>query len=170
MIRNLGKKQPKIARSAFVSEAAYVVGDVEIGEDSSVWPGAVIRADMNPVRIGKNTHVEDTVVIHGGLTPITIGDNVVIGHCAMVHAETVGDNVLIGINSALLHRVEIGNRCIIAGGAVVPDGMKVPDGSFVAGVPAEIKGEISEKHLVWIDGTVASSYVELAREYKEAKL
>ncbi len=170
MIRSFNGKKPMIPESAFVSEGAYVVGDVKIGERSTVWPGAVIRGDMNPVRVGSNTHVEDNVVIHGGLTPVTVGDNVIIGHCAMIHSKKVGNNILIGIGSSLLHNVEVGDHCIIAGGALVPDGMKVPRDSFVAGVPAKIKGEVSKKHSIWIDGPIAASYVELAAKYKKENL
>ena len=168
-IRNLGDKIPRIAESAFVSEAAYVVGDVEIGENSGVWPGAVIRADLCPVKIGKNTQIEDNTVLHGGLTPIEIGDNVLIGHCAMVHARKVGDKVLIGANATVLHNVEIGNSCLIAGGAVIPDGMIIPEDSFVAGVPGKIKGKVNPKQLWWTEGGVAT-YIELMQKFKEQGL
>lgn len=170
MIRSLKGRRPRIAESAFVSEAAYVVGDVEIGKNSSVWPGAVIRGDINPVKIGENTHIEDNVVIHGGLTPVTIGDNVIVGHCAMVHAKRVGNNILIGMNATVLHNVEVDDRCIIAGGAVVLDEMKIPSDSFVAGVPAKIKGKVSQRQSVWIGKNISLSYAELAKEYKEQKL
>ena len=168
MIRNLGGKTPKIAESAFISEAAYVIGDVEIGENSSVWPGAVIRADMESVKIGKNTHVEDNVVLHGGLTPIEIGDDVIIGHSAMVHARKIGNKVLIGANATILHNVEIGDSCIIAGGAVVTDGTKIPSGSFVAGVPAQVKSKVSPKQTWWLEGS--TTYAQLALKYKEQGL
>lgn len=169
MIRSFGGKTPQIAGSAFISETAYIVGDVEIGEDSSVWPGAVIRADLGPVKIGRNTHIEDNVVLHSGLTPVVIGDNVLIGHSAMVHVQEIGNNVMIGANATILHNVDIGDLCIIAGGAVVPEGMKIPSSSFVAGVPAEVKGEVSPKQLAWIEKG-PSAYTELARKYKEQGL
>jgi len=169
MIRSLGEKTPIIAGSAFVSEAAYVVGDVEIGEHSGVWPGAVIRADLCPVKIGENTQIEDNTVLHGGLTPIDIGNNVLIGHCAMVHARKVGNKVLIGANVTILHNVVIGDSCLIAGGAVIPDGMIIPEGSFVAGVPAKIKGKVHPKQLWWTEGGVAT-YIELMRKFKEQGL
>lgn len=169
MIRSFGGKTPQIAGSAFISEIAYIVGDVEIGEDSSVWPGAVIRADLASVKIGKNTHIEDNVVLHSGLTSLVIGDNVIIGHSAMVHAQEIGNNVMVGANATILHNVVIGDLCIIAGGAAVPDGMKIPSRSFVAGVPAEVIGEATPKQLAWVEKG-PPAYTDLARKYREQGL
>jgi len=176
MIRSLGGKTPKIAESAFVSEAAYIIGDVEIGEDSSVWPGAVIRGDFGSIKIGKNTAIEDNCVIHAGTpsTPsyredVTIGDNVHIGHGAVVNCRRIGSNVLIGMNSTILHDAEIGDFCIIGAGCLVSQGMKIPDKSFVAGVPGKIKGEASPEQLWWVEEG-PQIYVELVKRYKEQGL
>ena len=169
MIRSFNGKTPKISDSAFISEAAYVVGDVEIGDNSSVWPGAVIRGDTGRVIIGKYTAVEDNVVIHSGMRPetdTTIGDMVHIGHGAILNCRKIGDNVLIGMNATVLHNVEIGNKCIIAAGCLVNEGMKVPDDSFLTGVPAVVKGAVPRKHLKWLwDAPVF--YAELGKQYKE---
>src|SRR5439155_5938312 len=97
-VRSLGDKVPRIAESAWISEAAYVVGDVEIGEGSSVWPGAVIRGDFAPIRIGVNSHIEDNCVVHTGEL-LLIGDNVTAGHGVVIHCRRVGSNVLLGNNS-----------------------------------------------------------------------
>ena len=102
MIKSFRGMTPKIAKTAFVSEAAYVVGDVEIGENSSVWPGAVIRGDFGKIKIGKHTAVEDNCVIHSGspsspISDVTIGDNVIIGHSAVSNCRRIGNNVLIGL-------------------------------------------------------------------------
>ncbi len=138
MIRSFEDKSPKVHPSAWVSEAAYVVGDVEIGEGSSVWPCAVIRADFGRVVIGKKTNVQDTAVIHGDkLTEI--GDNVTIGHGVIVHCRKVGSNVLLGMNATLLADAVVGDRCIVAANTVVSVGMKVPTGSMVVGSPAQVK-------------------------------
>ena len=151
MIRSLNGKTPKIAESAFISEAAYIVGDVEIGDASNVWPGAVIRGDFGKISIGRNTTIEDNCVIHSG-TPhspigdVFIGDMVVIGHGAILNCRRIGDSVLIGMGSTILHEAEIGSRCIIGAGCLVKQGMKIPDLSFVAGVPGEIKGAPSKDH------------------------
>jgi len=174
MIISLRGKTPKIAESAYISQAASVIGDVEIGENSSVWPGAVVRADFGKITIGKNVVVEDNCVIHSG-TPATIyddvfiGDNVHVGHGAVLNCKKVGDNVLIGMNSTLLHEAEVGNFCIIGANCLVSEGMKVPDKSFVVGIPGKIKGEITEKQAFWFK-EAADVYIKLAREYKESGL
>lgn len=172
MIRGLGNKKPKIAESTFVSEAAYVIGEVEIGENSSVWPGAVIRADFGSIRIGNNSAVEDNCVLHSG-TPsdrtyrekMTIGDNVHIGHGAVINCRKIGNNVLIGMNATILHDAEIGDFCIIAAGCLVSQGMKVPDKSLVVGVPGKIKGKASPEQLWWVE-EAPKIYVDLIKQYK----
>jgi carbonic anhydrase/acetyltransferase-like protein (isoleucine patch superfamily) len=172
MIRSYRGKTPRIAESAFVSEAAYVIGDVEIGDNSSVWPGAVVRGDAGCVKIGSNTAVEDNCVIHSGSPPdgnITIGDMVQVGHGAVINCRQIGDHVLIGMNATVLHEVEIGRFCIIGAGCLVGEGMKIPDNSFVVGVPGKIKGGVLPKHLRWVE-EVPRHYAALARRYKEAGL
>jgi carbonic anhydrase/acetyltransferase-like protein (isoleucine patch superfamily) len=164
MIRSFASKTPKIAPTAFVSEAAYVIGDVEIGENSSIWPGAVVRGDFASIRIGNNTQIEDNCVVHAGI-PLVIGDNVHIGHGAVVHCSKVGDNALIGNNATILDGAEIGNFCIIGANSLVGEGMKIPDRSFVVGVPAVIKGEISAAQMARIEIGV-NSYLKLTQKYK----
>ena len=173
MIKSFNNKTPKIAKSAFVSEAAHIVGDVEIGENASVWPGAVLRGDSGKIKIGQNATVEDNCVIHSGspsgVGDVAIGDNVVIGHGAVLNCRKIGKGTLIGMNSTILHDVEIGDFCIIAAGCLVSQGMKIPDKSFVAGVPGKIKGELSSEQLKWTQ--VGSEVcVGLAKQYKEQGL
>lgn len=163
MIKSFNGKEPRIADSAFISEWAYLIGDIEIAENSSVWPGAVIRADVGLISVSQNSHIEDNVVIHA---PTEIGDNVIIGHGAVIHAHKIGNNVLIGMNSTIMHGVEIGDQCIIAAGSVLTDSMKIPAGSFVAGVPAEIRGQISEKQNKWINDA-PKFYTQMAKSYKD---
>ena len=172
MITSLGDKTPKIAKSAFVSEAAYVIGEVEIGENSSVWPGAVIRGDTGRVVIGEYTAIEDNCIVHSGKPgegDIFIGDMVNVGHGAMIHGRKIGNNVLIGINAVVLHGVEIGNFCLIGAGCVVSEDMVVPDNSFVVGVPGKVKGKVSEKQERWLKD-VQVEYAKLGRQYKEEGL
>jgi carbonic anhydrase/acetyltransferase-like protein (isoleucine patch superfamily) len=172
MIRSFKGKTPRIAESAFISEAAYIIGDVDIGEKSSVWPGAVIRGDSGRVTIGSNTAIEDNCVIHSGSSPdgnITIGDMVQIGHGAVVNCSKIGNNVLIGMNATILHGVEIGNFCIVGAGSMVSEDMKVPDNSFVVGVPGKIKGSVLQKHKWWVE-KVPKYYSKLAGQYKEEGL
>ena len=168
MIRSFNGKTPKIAASAFISEAAYIVGDVEIGENSSVWPNAVIRADMGRVVIGNNTAIEDGCVIHSVGPPYEatyIGDMVNIGHSAVIHGYRIGNNVLIGMNATILHGSEIGKFCLIGAGCLVGEGMKIPDNSFVVGVPAKIKGKVPEKQMPWLREATLG-YAEMGRQYK----
>ena len=169
MIRSFKGKTPKIADSAFVSEAAYVIGDVEIGESSSVWPGAIIRADLEKIKIGEHCAIEDNCVLHSGICPLIIGSNVHIGHGATINCHLIGDEVLIGMNATILHEAEIGNLCIIGANCLVTQGMKIPDKSFVSGVPGKIRGEASPQQLWWISEG-PKVYAKLAQEYKEQGL
>ena len=133
-----------------MSEAAYIVGDVEIGENSSVWPGAVIRGDTGKVVIGRNTAIEDNCVIHSripGEGDTFIGDMTNVGHGAVIHGKKIGNHVLIGINATILHNTEIGNYCLIGAGCLVSESMKIPGNSFVVGIPGKIKGKVSEDQL-----------------------
>ena len=177
MIRSFSGKTPKIAQSAFVSEAAYVVGNVEIGENSSVWPGAVIRGDFGKIKIGSNTAVEDNCIIHSGspssptppISDVTIGDNVHIGHGAVINCRRIGNNVRIGISDTILPDAEIGNFCIIGACCLVSQGMQIPDKSFVVGIPAKVKGEATPEQLFWVE-EAPKTYVELAKQYKQEGL
>ena len=164
MIREFDHKYPKIATSAFISEAAYVVGDVEIGEGSSIWPGAVIRGDCGKIRIGKNTSIEDNCVVHGK-GDVIIGDNVIVGHGAVVHGYSVGNFVLVGNNAVILNDAVIGAFSIIGAGSVVAEGMQVPPKSLCIGTPARIKGRVSSQQIEQIrQGAIF--YTDLAGKYK----
>jgi len=164
VIRSLDGITPRIHPDAFVSEAAYVVGDVEIGQGSSVWPGAVIRGDMGKIVIGKYTCIQDNSVVHGD-ADVVIGDHVVIGHRVMCHAKRVGDRVLIGNGATVNDGVEIGEDSLLGSGTVVLDNMKIPPRSIVMGVPGRVRGQVTERHLElikWLSGV----YVEKTKRYK----
>ncbi len=149
MIRPFRGVWPRIAETAFVEESAAVIGDVEIGEHSSIWFHAVVRGDVHFIRIGSYTNIQDGVVVHvtGGRFPALIGDRVTIGHRAIVHGCTVGNDCLIGMGAVLLDGAVIGERSLIAAGAVVREGTKVPPGSLVAGVPARIVRALTDEEL-----------------------
>ena len=164
MIRSLDGVAPRVHPTAFVSEFAYVIGDVEIGAGSSVWPGAVVRADMGSITIGERTCVQDNSVVHGD-ADVVIGDDVVIGHRALCHAKTVGDRVLIGNGATVNDGVEIGQDSLLASGAMVVDNMVIPPRSIVAGLPGRVRGEVEERHLELI-GWYRDIYVEKTRRYK----
>jgi len=168
MIYEFDGNKPAIAESAYINKSAYIVGKVEIGEYSTVWPCAVIRGDVSSIKIGSRTHIQDTCVLHAEF-PMEIGDNVLLAHCVMMHGAKIGNNSLIGDNATILDNAEIGNYCVVAAGAVVPDGMIIPDYSLVAGVPARIKGKVTEKHLNWV-GRGIPIYMALAKKYKEQGL
>ena len=165
MIRNLGEKKPKIAESAFVSEAAYVVGDVEIGESSSIWPGAVLRADRFRIRIGSNSNIQDNCVVHAGFSDVNIGNNVTIAHGSLIHCARIGDNVFIGMHTVLNNQSEIEDFCMIGAYSMVKDNFKVPARSLAIGIPARIVRALNDRELERIlNGS--RTYVELAKEFK----
>jgi len=164
MIRSINGKTPRIADSAFVSETAYVIGDVEIGENSGVWPGAIIRGDFGSIKIGNNTMIEDNCVLHS-VGSLEIGDNVTIGHSVVVHALKISSNTLIGNNATVLDNVQIGSFCVIGAGCLVSQDMSIPDGSFVVGIPGKIKGEISAELRSRLEKG-PDSYIELLKQYK----
>jgi carbonic anhydrase/acetyltransferase-like protein (isoleucine patch superfamily) len=171
-IRSLGALVPRIAESAWVSEAAYVVGDVELDEGASVWPGAVIRADFAPIRIGRNTVIEDNSVIHTG-EPTVIGDDVIVGHGVVLHCAGVGSSCLIGNRATLLDGAVLGDLCLVAAGSVLLNGVVVPDRSFVVGTPARVE-PLSPGHLERLEGQAEANaelgYGRMALRYKEAGL
>lgn len=164
MIRGWKGKHPRVHPLAFVSEAAYVVGDVELGENSSVWPGTVVRGDSGKITIGRNTGIQDGSIVHSD-ADAWIGDNVTIGHGVVCHARRIADNCLIANGAILNDGVEVGEWSLVASGAVVLDDTKVPPYSFVVGVPAQVKGRVSERHMERIRAT-AAHYVERCRQYK----
>ncbi|MBI2886071.1 MAG: gamma carbonic anhydrase family protein [Chloroflexi bacterium] len=168
MIRSLNGKTPVVHPTAFVSEFAYVVGDVEIGEYSSVWPGTVIRGDTAKITIGRHTNIQDNCVIHGD-RDTTIGDYCTIGHRVMCHARVVGDHCLIGNGAVLNDGVQLGQWSIVASGAMVLENKEFPESAFVVGMPAELKGRTMERHRTLIEET-GKSYAEKAQLYKSQGL
>ena len=151
MIRSINGKTPRIHPGAFVSEFAYVVGDVEIGEGSSVWPGTVIRADAGTVVIGENTCIQDNSVVHGD-ADVEIGDDVVIGHRVLCHGRVIGDRVLLGNGCIVNDGVLVGADSLVASGAMVVDGMEIPPRSVVAGLPARVRREVRDDDVARIRG------------------
>ena len=169
MIRELGEKKPKITETAFVSEAAYVVGDVEIGENSSIWPGAVLRADRFRIRIGSNSNIQDNCVVHAGFSDVTIGNNVTIAHGSMIHCARIGNHVFIGMHTVLNNQSEIEDFCMIGAYSMIKDHFKVPAQSLVVGIPARILRALNDQELERISNG-SNFYVDLAKEFKKYKL
>jgi carbonic anhydrase/acetyltransferase-like protein (isoleucine patch superfamily) len=169
MIKSFEKKVPKVDPSVFVSENAYLVGDIKIGRNSSVWPGAVLRADRFRIQIGCNCSIQDNCVIHAGVADVIIGDNVIIGHGSVIHCTRIGNNVLIGMHTSLGMFAEIGDNCIIGAHSMVKDHLKIPRRSLVVGVPAKIKRPVNKKEIERIISG-ANFYVDLSRDFKNQGL
>jgi carbonic anhydrase/acetyltransferase-like protein (isoleucine patch superfamily) len=141
----LGTDRPRVADGAWVAPTATLVGAVEVAEGASIWYGAVLRGDNEPIVIGPNSNVQDNVVFHtdDGI-PVSLGEGVSVGHNAVVHGATVGDHVLVGMGAILMNRSVIGDECLIAAGALVPEGSVIPPRSLVVGVPAKVLRELSD--------------------------
>lgn len=171
MLREFKGKWPEIHQTVFIDESAQVVGDVDIGKDSSVWHNAVIRGDVNYIRIGERTNIQDGVVLHGtlGLYPVVLEDNVTAGHNAVVHGCTVHSNCLIGMGAIILDNAEIGENCIVGAGTIVTEGMRVPPGSLVLGIPGRIKRRLSNQEIQSLPER-ATRYVEYKDTYLAAIL
>jgi carbonic anhydrase/acetyltransferase-like protein (isoleucine patch superfamily) len=146
MIRSYQGRLPLIPASCYIDPSAQIIGDVTLGERSSIWMNAVLRGDVNSIRVGSNSNVQDCAVLHGqrNLYPVIVGDWVTIGHNATVHGCVVEDAVLIGIGARVLNNCRIGEGSLIAAGAVVPEGTQVPPRTLWAGVPAKLRRELSD--------------------------
>jgi carbonic anhydrase/acetyltransferase-like protein (isoleucine patch superfamily) len=166
MLREYQGRWPEVHHTAFIDESAQLVGDVSIGKDSSVWHNAVIRGDVNHIRIGERTNIQDGAVLHGtlGLYPVILEDNITVGHNAVVHGCTVHSNCLIGMGAIILDNAEIGEQCIIGAGAIVTEGMRVPSGSLVLGIPGRVARWLSEQEIQSLPER-ATRYVEYKNSY-----
>ncbi len=168
MIRAYRGIVPKIAASAYIDPSAQVIGDVVVGERSSMWPNVTARGDVNSIRIGEESNIQDNSVLHcdAGLFPLVIGNRVTVGHLAMLHGCTIEDDCLIGIGAVVLNGARIGRGSAVAVGAVVPEGFEVPPRSMVMGVPAKVKRQVTEEESARFRQN-AEHYVEAARIYGE---
>ncbi len=138
----------KIDPSAFIAPGAFIIGDVTIGPESSVWFGVVLRGDIAPITIGRGSNIQDGAVVHVDIgRPTIIGNWVTVGHGAILHGCTIGDNVLIGIRAVVLTGAIIGENSLIGAGAVVTEGSVIPPNSLVLGVPAKVVGEVTPELL-----------------------
>src|SRR5215510_3045359 len=166
MIRPHRGRMPRVPPSVFIDESAQVIGDVEIGEESSVWMCVVIRGDVNWIRIGRRSNVQDGTVVHvmTRTHPTTIGDGVTIGHGAIVHGCTIEDQCLIGMGAILLNGVHVGSGSIVAAGTLLVEGMKVPPKSLVMGSPGKVKRLLTHSEIAEIQ-TYADRYVEYRLAY-----
>jgi carbonic anhydrase/acetyltransferase-like protein (isoleucine patch superfamily) len=165
MIKNLKDVKPKIHEGAFVAESAYIIGDVEIGEGTSIWYGAVLRGDIEGIKVGIFTNIQDNATVHTETgVPTRIGDYTVVGHNAIVHGCTVGSNSLIGMGSTILNRAVIGNNCIIGAGSVITEDKVIPDNSMVLGIPGKIVRQVTDDEIAAIK-TNAMRYYDLWKKH-----
>jgi len=156
---------PKIHESCFIAESSDLIGEIEVGEDSSIWYNVVIRADGDKCVIGKNTNIQDSAIIHVDVgIPTNIGNDVTVGHGAIVHACTVGNNVLVGMGAIILDNAVIEDNVIIGAGAIVTQGKVIPSGSLVIGSPGRVVRSLTEGEIENIKKS-ASHYVELSKKY-----
>ena len=165
MIKGLGGKYPLIDPTAYVSEFAYVVGDVIIGANSSIWPGVVLRSDRGTMTIGEGTNIQDGSICHAD-GDMHIGDYVTIGHGVICHASKVGNNCLLGNNCTLNDKSTVGAWVIIAAGSVLLENRSITSNSFVAGTPAKVIRPLEKKHYELIEMN-SREYVNLSHIYKE---
>lgn len=164
--------KPRIHPTAFIAPTAVVIGNVEIGPESSVWFGAVLRGDHpeHAIRVGARTSIQDNCVLHiSDRGETVVGDGVTVGHGAIFESCTIHDGALIGMNAVLLHEAEIGEGAIVAAGCVVPERMIVPPGTLVAGVPAKVRKELDEEARRAV-ALGAEHYVHLGRDYRDQGL
>ena len=168
MIKPYRGVHPSVHETAFVADSAQVIGDVALGQESSIWFQAVVRGDVNYIRISDRTNIQDSCVLHvtRGKHPLVIGDEVTVGHRVVLHGCTVGNNVLIGIGAIVLDGAIIEENVMIGAGSLVPPGSRVPYGTVVMGVPAKIKREIRPNEIEQIRQS-ARNYVEYLKTYKQ---
>src|SRR3954469_13711540 len=154
MIRPHRGRLPRVHPTAFIDDSAQVIGDVEIGEESSIWMCVAVRGDVNWIRIGRRTNIQDGSVVHGmlGTHPISIGDNVSIGHGALIHGCTIEDRCLIGMGAILLNGSRVGTGSIVAAGTLLVEGFQVPPRSLVMGSPGKVKRSLTDDEVAGIQG------------------
>jgi carbonic anhydrase/acetyltransferase-like protein (isoleucine patch superfamily) len=165
MIIEYRGKRPKVAASAFVAPTAVLIGDVEIGEEASIWFGVVVRGDNGPIRIGARTNVQDNAVLHVSEGSETIlEDDVTVGHCAILEDCRIGRNALIGSNAVVLNGAAVGEQALVAAGSVVAANATLPPRVLAAGAPAVVKRELNASALAHLEHNGAE-YVRLRRSY-----
>jgi carbonic anhydrase/acetyltransferase-like protein (isoleucine patch superfamily) len=162
-------RTPRVHPTAFIAPTAVLIGDVEVGAESSIWFGAVLRADHDEhgIRIGARTSIQDNCVLHvSARGPTIVGDEVTVGHGAVFESCEIREGCLIGMNSVILHGALIEEGSLVAAMSLVPAGMQVPRGTLVAGVPARVRKELTGESAAWVRDS-ASHYVDLSRSYLE---
>ncbi|WP_440875354.1 gamma carbonic anhydrase family protein [Thalassotalea sp. PLHSN55] len=167
MIYQLDTLKPNLAENCFIAPNATLIGNIEIAENVSIWFNVVIRADMDKVTVGKDTNIQDGSILHVDQGfPLSLGEGVTVGHKAMLHGCTVGDNSLIGMNAVILNGAQIGKNCLIGANALVTENMVVPDGHLVLGSPAKIVKTLDDKAFAMFKQS-AEHYVDNGQHYNK---
>ncbi len=166
MLRAFKGQAPRVDATAYVDHSAQVIGDVEMGAESSVWMNVVIRGDVNTIRIGRRTNIQDLTLLHGmrGTHATVIGDDVTVGHTAIIHGATVEDRVLVGMGAVLLNGVHVEHDCVIAAGTLLTQGTRVPTRSLVMGRPGKVKRTLTDEEVAEIRW-YADAYVNYRLDY-----
>lgn len=166
MLKAYKSVSPKIAASVFVAENAVIIGDVEIGEESSIWYNCVVRGDVNDIKIGARTNIQDGTVIHVSSTTqgTYIGDDVTVGHMALIHACTIGDRAFIGMKACVMDDAVVEEEAMVAAGALVTSGKRVPKHQLWAGSPAKYMRDLTSEEIKFLKFS-AERYVALSRTY-----
>ena len=158
---------PRVAAGAWIADSAQVMGQVELGEDVSIWFGSVLRGDTEMIRIGRGSNIQDGSVLHADIgRPLEIGENVTVGHKVMLHGCNIGDGSLIGIGAIVLNGAKIGRGCIVGAGALVTEGKEFPDGSMIIGSPAKAVRELTPEQQQGLRSS-AQHYIENARRFRD---
>lgn len=161
---------PRVHESVFLAPTAAITGDVEMAERSSAFYGVSVRGDSAPIRVGERTNLQDNVVLHADADfPCTLGAGVSVGHSAVVHGATVGDDCLIGMSATVMNGARIGAGSLVAAGALVLEGTEVPEGSLVAGMPATVRRPLTDEERAGLTVN-ARTYLELAAAHRAAQL
>jgi len=161
----LDGKSPQLGQNVWIAESAHVMGAVELGDDVSIWFGAVIRGDTEVIRVGRCSNVQDGAVLHADIGfPLVVGDHVTVGHQVMLHGCTIGDGSLIGIQAVVLNGAKIGRNCIVGAGSVVTEGKEFPDNSLILGAPAKVVRTLDEAAAARLAQS-AAHYVENGQRY-----
>ena len=168
MITGIGGREPRIDETAFVAPTASVIGGVSLGVDASVWYGAVLRGDTEPIRVGARTNIQDGCVVHADPGyPAIVGEDCVIGHNAIVHGCEIENGCLVGMGATILNGARIGEGAIVAAGALVPEGKEYPPRSLIVGIPAKRVRDVSEEQSEDISSGV-ETYIERAASHRES--
>ena len=168
MIRDYLGRRPEIASSAWVADSAAVIGDVTLGENVSIWYGAVVRGDTERIRIGKDSNIQDNSVVHVDSSGFStqVGEGVTVGHRVVLHGCRIGDGALIGIGAIVLNGAEVGEGALIGAGSLVSPGTRIPAGVLALGTPCKVKRPLTEEEKEQLRVS-ARNYVKLAREHRE---